>query len=80
MMLNDWEILGQFMYPAGAYRRLLDLARDGFLNFRTITARTFALDALPEAMDAAAQADAFECIVVAPQPRAASVAAPIGNS
>jgi alcohol dehydrogenase len=29
LMLNSWEILGQFMYPASAYRRLLDLLRSG---------------------------------------------------
>ena len=31
VMLNNWEILGQFMYPASAYRRLLDLLRSGML-------------------------------------------------
>jgi alcohol dehydrogenase len=25
VMLNSWEIIGQFMYPATAYRRLLEL-------------------------------------------------------
>ena len=27
VMLNSWEILGQFMYPASAYRRLIELVR-----------------------------------------------------
>jgi len=38
-MLNDWEIIGQFMYPAGAYRRLLELLRSGLLDISPILAR-----------------------------------------
>jgi hypothetical protein len=36
VMLNSWEILGQFMYPASAYRRLLDLLRSGLLDISAI--------------------------------------------
>jgi D-arabinose 1-dehydrogenase-like Zn-dependent alcohol dehydrogenase len=32
VMLNNLEILGQFMYPKSAYRRLLELLRGGLLD------------------------------------------------
>jgi alcohol dehydrogenase len=64
MMANNWEILGNFMYPAGAYLRLLALVRSGLLDVRSIRARTFPLEALPAAMDAAASAKSSEYVVV----------------
>jgi alcohol dehydrogenase len=66
VMLNSWEILGQFMYPASAYRRLLDLLRCGLLDTSAIRSRVFPLAALPEAMEAAATAGNLECIVMQP--------------
>jgi alcohol dehydrogenase len=64
IMRNDWEIIGQFMYPAGAYRRLLDLARASLLNINAIRQVTFKLDALRDAMETAATANNLECVVV----------------
>jgi alcohol dehydrogenase len=66
LMINSWEILGQFMYPASAYRRLLDLLRSGLLDIRAIRPRVYPLAALPEAMEAAATAGNLECIVMQP--------------
>jgi alcohol dehydrogenase len=66
LMLNSWEILGQFMYPASAYRRLLDLLRSGLLDISPIRPRVYPLAALPEAMEAAATAGNLECIVMQP--------------
>jgi alcohol dehydrogenase len=66
VMLNSLEIIGQFMYPASAYRRLLDLLRSGLLDIRAIRPRVFPLAALPEAMEAAATAGNLECIVMQP--------------
>jgi alcohol dehydrogenase len=66
VMLNSLEILGQFMYPVGAYRQLLDLLRSGLLNISPIRPRVYPLAALPEAMEAAAKAGNLECIVVQP--------------
>jgi alcohol dehydrogenase len=66
LMANNWEILGQFMYPVDAYRRLLDLVRTGLLDVRSIRPRLFPLTALPEAMEAAATAGSLECVVVQP--------------
>jgi alcohol dehydrogenase len=64
VMLNNWEIIGQFMYPASAYRRLVDLVRSGQLDLRAIKPEVFSLDALPEAMEAAAAASNLECVVM----------------
>jgi alcohol dehydrogenase len=66
VMLNSWEIIGQFMYPASAYRRLLDLLRAGLLDISAIRPRVYPLAALPEAMEAAATAGNLECIVMQP--------------
>ncbi len=66
LMLNNWEILGQFMYPAGAYRRLFNLIRSGLLDMSAIKPRAFALPALAEAMEAAATAGNLEVVVVRP--------------
>ncbi|SOE95452.1 alcohol dehydrogenase [Burkholderia sp. D7] len=64
LMLNGWEILGQFMYPRDAYRRLLDLIRCGLLDINLLRSRVYPLAALPGAMEAAAQASNFECVVM----------------
>lgn len=66
VMLNNLEIIGQFMYPQDTFMRLVDLARAGLLDLRAIRARPFPLEGLPAAMEAAATSDALECIVVTP--------------
>jgi alcohol dehydrogenase len=66
LMMNSWEILGQFMYPASAYRRLLDLLRSGLLDINPIRPSVYPLAALPEAMEAAAEAGNLEYIVMQP--------------
>jgi alcohol dehydrogenase len=66
MMLNSWEILGQFMYPAGAYRRLLELVRSGLLDLSPIQPRLYPLADLPRAMEAAAGARNLEYVVIRP--------------
>jgi alcohol dehydrogenase len=67
MMFNGWEILGNFMYPASAYERLLALVRSGLLDMRYLQARTFSLEELPAAMDAAVSARSSEYIVMISQ-------------
>lgn len=64
MMANSWEIIGNFMYPADSDRRLLSLIRAGLLDVHSIQTRTFPIDALPAAMDAAVSAKSSECVVV----------------
>jgi alcohol dehydrogenase len=64
VMMNSWEILGQFMYPRVAYRRLLALIGTGELDMSVIRPVTFALHALPDAIERAAAAGNFECVVI----------------
>jgi len=66
MMLNSWEILGQFMYPRNAYQRLLNLLRNGLLNLSPFQPRTFPLPELPRAMEVAARAGNLEYVVIQP--------------
>jgi len=66
VMLNNLEILGQFMYSRDTFMRLVDLARAGLLDLRAIRARSFPLESLPAAMEAAATAEALDCVVVTP--------------
>jgi alcohol dehydrogenase len=66
LMLNSWELIGNFMYPADAYRRLIDLLRAGLLDLSPFQPQEYAFEALAEAMDRAARASSFEYIVVRP--------------
>jgi alcohol dehydrogenase len=66
VMLNNLEIVGQFMYPQNTFMRLVDLARAGLLDIHAIQTRSFPLETLPSAMEAAATAGGLECIVVEP--------------
>ena len=66
MMTNDLEIIGQFMYPGDANRRLLELLRTGRLDLGPIVPRVFKLADLSDAMNAAANAKSLECIIVGP--------------
>jgi alcohol dehydrogenase len=66
VMRNNWEVIGQFMYPATAYRLLLGLLRSGLLNISPIRPVIFSLSRLPEAMEVAARASNLECVVVQP--------------
>ena len=66
VMLNNWEVLGQFMYPASAYRRLIELVRGGLLDIGALRPKVFSMPALAEAMDAAAEAGSLEVVVVRP--------------
>jgi alcohol dehydrogenase len=67
LMFNSWEIIGNFMYPNDAYRRLLDLVRAGLLDLGAVQPRVFPMHQLHEAMGAAANAKGLECVVIAPQ-------------
>jgi alcohol dehydrogenase len=66
VMASNIEILGQFMYPADAYRRLLDLVRGGLLDLNKHRAKVYPLADLVEAMDAAAEAGNLECVIAQP--------------
>jgi len=64
VMLNGWEIIGNFMYPRQAYRRLLDLMRSGQIDLSVIRPRILPLSELPQGMALASDASNFECVVM----------------
>lgn len=66
MIVNGWEVLGQFMYPADAYRRLFELVRAGLVDLGAITPHRYPLAELPAAIAAAAGVGSLACVVVTP--------------
>jgi alcohol dehydrogenase len=54
MLSNNWEMMGNFMYPVEAPRRLAALAASGLLDLAQVKTRMFALSDLPTAMEHAA--------------------------
>ena len=66
VMLNNWEIIGNFMYPRDVFLRLVALLRAGILNLKAIKVQSFTLSDLPAAMDAAANSSSLDCTIVKP--------------
>ncbi len=64
LLINDWEIIGNFMYADGTYEQLLALVRAGLLDLGAVRARTFAMDTLPAAIDHAATMRGLDCTLV----------------
>jgi alcohol dehydrogenase len=64
VMLNGWEIIGQFMYPRDAYRRLLSLVSTGALDFGALSPVIFGIAELEAAIDRSANATGLECILI----------------
>lgn len=64
VMLHSWEIIGNFMYPRDAYRRLMDLVSAGLLKLDAIEPHIYRLAELRNAMLAARSAGSLECIVM----------------
>jgi alcohol dehydrogenase len=66
-MLNNWEIIGNFMYPADVFRRILSLVRSGLLDLNAIQLKTFPLSELPVAIKAAASSFGLQSVIVKPR-------------
>ena len=64
MMFNNWEIIGNFMHPQGAYLPLLSLVRSGQLDLSPIKAKVFSLPELEPAIEYASKAGSLEITVV----------------
>lgn len=64
VMLNGWEIIGQFMYPRDAYRRLLSLAGTGALDFATVRPLVYGIADLNAAIDRAATAAGLQRVLI----------------
>lgn len=64
VMINNWEIIGQFMYEGGACRSLLNLVRSKQLDLSRIRVKEVAMAELRAGLDAAAAASNTECVAV----------------
>jgi alcohol dehydrogenase len=64
LMVNDWEVIGNFMYRASAFRTLVALVRAGLLDLDKVNITSFPMQDLPQAMDQAAQMRGLDCTVV----------------
>jgi alcohol dehydrogenase len=64
VLINDWEIIGNFMYRASAYLGLVALLRAGLLDLGPVRIASFALADLPQAIEAAATMRGLACTVV----------------
>jgi alcohol dehydrogenase len=64
VLINNWEIIGRFMYEPSAYRTLIALGRSRLLDLDTVRIKSFCFRDLPAAIDAAAQMSGLDCTVV----------------
>jgi alcohol dehydrogenase len=64
VMINDGEIIGDFMYRPTACLTLVSLVRSGLLDLSHVSLQTFAPEDLKNAMDAAAAMRGLDCTVV----------------
>ncbi len=63
-MINNWEIIGNFMYEPSAFLTAISLIRSGLLNLDAVRVKSFALNELPAAMDAAAAMRGLDCTIL----------------
>jgi alcohol dehydrogenase len=64
LLRNNWEIIGNFMYPPEAYRTLMSLIRAGKVDLEKINIINFGLADLDQAIDAASTKRGLDCTVV----------------
>jgi alcohol dehydrogenase len=66
VMLNNWEIIGNFMYPPDVFRRILALVRPGLLDLGSIQIKSFPLAEVPAAIEAASKSSGLQSTIVKP--------------
>lgn len=64
MLLNNWELIGQFMYTRADYLALVSLVRAGLLSLDAVEVHRFAFDALEQAIDDAQALQGLQSTVV----------------
>jgi alcohol dehydrogenase len=64
LLINDWELIGNFMYRANAFETLVSLVRSGLLDLETVKVNSFPMDELPAAMEAAARMRGLDCTIL----------------
>jgi alcohol dehydrogenase len=66
MLANDWEVVGQFMYPRTAPGQLASLVAEGLVDLGKIVVTTFALADFPLAIGAAALMQGLDLTALVP--------------
>jgi len=64
VMTNNWEIIGNFMYPNDAYQIAVSLVRSGLLDLEMVRITHFTLDQVPQAIERAAAMRGLDCTIV----------------
>jgi len=64
MLLNNWELIGHFMYTRADYLALVSLVRAGLLSLDAVEIRRFTFDALEQAIDDAEKLQGLQSTVV----------------
>lgn len=64
LMVHNWEVIGNFMFPRDAFLKLAALVRGGLLDLQKVPLTRYPLAALPAAMDTAARLRGLETVVV----------------
>jgi alcohol dehydrogenase len=66
MLANDWEVVGQFMYPRTAPGELARLAAEGLLDLKKIVVTSFPLAEFRRAVEAAALMQGLDLTATVP--------------
>ena len=64
MMLNNWELIGNFMYTRADYLALVALVASGQIPLDAVELQSYSFAALEAAIDAAGQMAGLQCTVV----------------
>jgi len=64
LMINNWEIIGNFMYEPSAFLAAISLIRSGLLNLDAVRVKSFGFNELPAALDAAAAMRGLDCTIL----------------
>jgi alcohol dehydrogenase len=64
LMVNNWEVIGNFMFPRDAFLKLAALVRGGLLDLEKVPLSRYPLAELTAAMDMAARLRGLETVVV----------------
>lgn len=64
MLLNNWELIGHFMYTRADYLALVALVASGQLPLDAVELKSYSFAALEEAIDAAGEMAGLQCTVV----------------
>ena len=63
MLLNNWELIGHFMYSRADYLALVSLAASGLLPLDAVELTTYPFALLEEAIDNAGAAQGLQCTI-----------------